>query len=139
MFPVATRPITLLAKPPPLLTEEVKAFPPRPPLPLPVAFLTALLEKLRLTTPARPPFIKPPPPPPEDAPFPPVPPALPANCFAIKAPLVAMRASAIIEPPVCPTLIPSPARKLSIFWLTFKKAIAQRNQTKIFPVTASLP
>lgn len=46
-------------------------------------------------------------------------------------------ASAIREPPVRPTLTPRVPRILSIFWDTFKKATAQKNQISTLPVTAS--
>ena len=42
-----------------------------------------------------------------------------------------------MEPPVCPTLTPMLAMKLSIFCETLRKPTAQRNQTRTFPVTAS--
>jgi len=51
----------------------------------------------------------------------------------------AIRSSAIMFPPVLPTLMPSDARKESIFWDTFKKAMAHRNQTSTLPETASFP
>ena len=52
---------------------------------------------------------------------------------------VAIRTSAISEPPVCPTLTPRLARKLSIFCDTFRNATAQSSQIKTLPATASLP
>ena len=79
ILPVATLPITLLAKLPPLLTEEAYIWPPIPPaaaspkrLPRPeglepgvvVAVLMALFVTFRLTTPARPPLANPAPKPP---------------------------------------------------------------------------
>lgn len=63
----------------------------------------------------------------------------PVMLFAIVKPLAAIKSSAIMEPPVCPTLTPRLFIKLSIFWLIFRKAIAHRNQMKIFPAAASLP
>ena len=54
-------------------------------------------------------------------------------------PRIATMASPSMLPPVCPTLIPRLLIKLSTFWDTFRKAMAQRNQMKIFPVTAALP
>ena len=68
ILPVATLPITLLAKLPPLFSEERNAAPPRPPPPESVAFLAAPFEKLRLTTPASPPLANPEELPPEDEP-----------------------------------------------------------------------
>ena len=107
-----------------------------------VAVLTASLVIFRLTTPARPPCRKP-----EDpdaaaparlealsAKFPTTFPAMPA---ARETPLNATIASPSMEPPVCPTLTPMLAMKLSIFCETLRKPTAQRNQTRTFPVTAS--
>ena len=53
-------------------------------------------------------------------------------------PRAAIMASANREPPVRPTLTPRVPKMLSIFWDTFKKATAQKNQISTFPVTASL-
>ena len=61
-------------------------------------------------------------------------PAMPA---ARETPLNATIASPSMEPPVCPTLTPMLAMKLSIFCETLRKPTAQRNQTRTFPVTAS--
>ena len=46
-------------------------------------------------------------------------------------------ASPNMEPPVCPTLTPILAMKLSIFCETLRNPTAQRNQTSTFPVTVS--
>ena len=63
----------------------------------------------------------------------------PATFFAVVNPLAAIMSSAIILPPVWPTLIPKLLMKLSIFWLIFKKAIAHRNQIRTFPAAVSFP
>ena len=123
-MPVAIFPMTELANPPPLE---------------PLALLMALFVTLRLTTPERPPFknVFPPLLLPEDPP--PPPPLPPEKDFAAPTPRIAIIASASIEPPVCPTLIPKLLIKLSIFCDTFKKAMAHKNHTNMLPVTASLP
>ena len=36
-------------------------------------------------------------------------------------------------PPVCPTLMPRLDKKLSIFWLIFRNAMAHKNQMNTFP------
>ena len=59
--------------------------------------------------------------------------------FSPPIPLAAIIASASIEPPVCPTLIPRLDIKESIFWDTFKKAMAQRNQISTLPDAVALP
>ena len=107
-----------------------------------VAVLTASLVIFRLTTPARPPCRKPEDP---DAAVPvrlealsaKLPTTFPAMPAARETPLNATIASPSIEPPVCPTLTPMLAMKLSIFCETLRKPTAQRNQTRTFPVTAS--
>ena len=108
-----------------------------------VAVLTASLVIFRLTTPARPPCRKPEEP---DVAVPPArlealsakfPTAFPAMPAARETPLNATIASPSMEPPVCPTLTPILAMKLSIFCETLRKPTAQRNQTRTFPVTAS--
>jgi hypothetical protein len=65
--------------------------------------------------------------------------ALPAACLAVEIPFAAIISSAIMLPPVCPTLIPRLLIKLSIFWLIFKKATAHKNQTSTFPAAVSFP
>ena len=110
----------------------------------------ALFVTCRLTTPARPPAINPP-----GLPGLPGEPGPlftweelllwpPPKCWREKlrtapTPLAATRASAIMEPPVCPTFTPRLDMKESIFWDTFKKAMAHRNQTRTLPDTASRP
>ena len=74
-----------------------------------------------------------PPPPLENPPTKPPPPTI---CLADVMPLAAIRSSAIMEPPVRPTFTPRLDMKLSIFWLTFRNAMAHRNQTKRFPAAA---
>ena len=63
----------------------------------------------------------------------------PAMFLAVVNPLAATISSAIMLPPVCPTLMPRLDRKLSIFWLIFRKAMAYRNQRNTFPAAVSLP
>ena len=99
--------------------------------------------KLRLTTPARPPcrkvLLSPPLPPvlPARPALPPRPrPATPRAAAMLRA---ASIASASIEPPVWPTLMPRPCMKLSIDCEIFRKATAHRNQTNRFPATPSFP
>ena len=115
-----------------------------------VAVLTALLVMCRpamsikppLKNPASPAELELPPeaPPDAEAPEPrrPPPRIRPAPPVAIVTARNVTIASASIEPPVRPTLTPRLAMKLSIFCETFKKATAQRNQIRTFPVTASL-
>ena len=113
----------------------------------------ALFVTCRLTTPARPPAINPPGLPGLPG-LPGEPGPLftweelllwpPPKCWREKlrtapTPLAATRASAIMEPPVCPTFTPRLDMKESIFWDTFKKAMAHRNQTRTLPDTASRP
>ena len=153
--------MTLLAKSPPFTTEEAYMFPPMPAdtadtsppglfpedfsvTVLAVAVRMALFVTWRLTTPARPPAMNPP--------------GLPEpasvweeellwllpKCWREKprtapTPLAVTRASAIREPPVCPTFTPRLDMKESIFWDTFKKAMAHRNHTRTLPDTASRP
>jgi len=167
MFPVATVPITLLAKSPPFTTEDAYMFPPmpadtadaKPPIPVlevrslcrfvsvwAVAVRMALFVTWRLTTPARPPAMNPPGLPGEPEPvftwekllWP------PPKCWREKfrtapTPLTVIMASAIMEPSVCPTLTPMLDMKESIFWDTFKNAMAHRNHTRTLPDTASRP
>jgi len=104
--------MTLFAKSPPFSSDELNAVPPTMPPPCPVAVCAALRLIFLLTTPARPPDIKPPEAP--SAPLAPlVPEALreprppnPANPPPPKSflpsviPLVAIIASASMEPPV---------------------------------------
>ena len=110
----------------------------------PVTLLTALRSVCLPTDPASPPDRKFPPtavsPGEPDFRYP-LPPLLlpPFKCMAPAKLLPAIRSSAIMFPPVFPTLMPRLAMKESIFWLTFKKAMAHRNQMKTFPVTASFP
>ena len=59
--------------------------------------------------------------------------------FTEVSPLAAIISSAIMAPPVCPTLIPRLDMKLSIFWLIFKNAIAHKNQMNTFPAAVSFP
>lgn len=59
--------------------------------------------------------------------------------FMVVIPLAASISSVIMEPPVFPTWIPRLFKKLSIFWLIFKKATAHRNQMNRLPVAASFP
>ena len=114
-----------------------------------VAVFTASRDILRLTTPARPPFKgqeapvapgaledpgEPDVPPPFRAKPPTAFPAAPAIMVTL---FMAIMASAIMEPPVWPTVTPMLARKLSIFCDTFRKPTAQRNQISTFPVTDS--
>ena len=108
-----------------------------------VAVLTASFVIFRLTTPARPPCKKPGE---LGAVLLPVrlaalsvkpPTAFPTVPAARETPLNATIASPSIEPPVCPTLTPILAMKLSIFCETLRKPTAQRNQTSTFPATAS--
>ena len=54
-------------------------------------------------------------------------------------PLAAIIASAIMEPPVCPTFTPRLDMKESIFCDTFRNEMAHRNQTRTLPDTASRP
>ena len=63
----------------------------------------------------------------------------PVTDLTVVSPLAAIISSAIMEPPVCPTLMPRLDRKLSIFWLIFKNAMAQRNQMNTFPAAVSFP
>lgn len=63
----------------------------------------------------------------------------PATFFAVVSPLAATISSAIMLPPVCPTLMPRLDKKLSIFWLIFKKAMAHKNQMNTFPAAVSFP
>ena len=63
----------------------------------------------------------------------------PAMFFAVVSPLAATISSAIMLPPVCPTLIPRLDKKLSIFWLIFRKAMAHKNQMKTLPAAVSFP
>ena len=66
--------------------------------------------------------------------------AVGTNALATAAMLrAASIASASIEPPVWPTLMPRPCMKLSIFCEIFKNATAHRNQMNRFPATPSLP
>lgn len=105
----------------------------------PVAASTALRSTCLPTAPARPPDKKLP----STAAFPgeeflryPLP---PEPRIAPVRLLPAIKSSAIMFPPVLPTLMPRDAIKESIFWLTFKNAMAHKNQTNTFPVTASFP
>ena len=59
--------------------------------------------------------------------------------FAVVSPLAATISSAIMLPPVCPTLMPRLDKKLSIFWLIFRNAMAHRNQMNTFPAAVSFP
>ena len=63
----------------------------------------------------------------------------PVTFFAVVSPLAATISSAIMLPPAWPTLMPRLDRKLSIFWLIFRKAMAHRNQMNTFPAAVSLP
>ena len=110
----------------------------------PVTWLTALRSVCLPTDPASPPERKLPPtaasPGEPDFRYPP-PPLLPPpfRCIELVKLRPAIRSSAIMFPPVFPTLIPRLDMKESIFWLTFRNAMAHRNQIKTFPVTASFP
>ncbi len=64
---------------------------------------------------------------------------LPATFFAVVSPLAATISSAIMFPPVCPTLMPRLDKKLSIFWLIFRNAMAHKNQMNTFPAAVSFP
>ena len=93
----------------------------------------ALWVNLRPTAPESPlaksvAFPVPPPPPRDPDPNPP-----PTKFLAVVNPLAAIKSSAIMEPPVRPTFTPRVDMKLSIFWLTLRKAMAHRNQTNRFP------
>ena len=135
--PLAIFPITLFAKPPPFASDESNIFPPIPPFFVPFAFLTALPVIPLPTIPESPPL--------NAAVLTDVPLDLPAETLlppplnVLPMLLAVIRTSANIDPPVCPTFIPREDIKLSIFCDTFRNATAQRNQTKIFPVTPSLP
>ena len=148
---------------PPMPADMVDAKPPiLPPGALPlcrfvsvwvVAVRRALFVTCRLTTPARPPARNPPGLP--GLPGLPGEPEpvftweeellwLPPKCWREKlrtapTPLAAIIASAIMEPPVCPTFTPRLDMKESIFWDTFRNAMAHRNQTRTLPDTASRP
>ena len=108
------------------------------------AVLAASLVILRLITPASPPRRKPESP--AEGPLPPDFPAeprpnpmiLPPKPAAMDTPRAAIMASASMEPPVWPTLTPRLDRKLSIFWETFRKPTAQKNQISTLPLTVSL-
>ena len=147
ILPVATAPTTSDAKLPPDLAEAAYAAPPITlprPLPRPVALAAAAFPTARIAIPARPE-----PPPVNACPAacvlfvtllcprlkmpPKAPPAAPA---AVPIARPATISSASILPPVRPTLTPSPARKLSIFWLILRKATAHSSQIKILPATS---
>ena len=109
-----------------------------------VAVRMALFVTCRLTTPASPPAMNPPGLPEPAFTWEEVLLWPPPKCWREKfrtapTPLAAIMASAIMEPPVCPTLTPRLDMKESIFWDTFKKAMAHRNHTRTLPDTASLP
>ena len=107
-----------------------------------VALVTASFVALRLAMPIRPPLKKPP----ADAaaaPLPLCPAPEPKECpmapAIVPTPLAAINASASMEPPVCPTLTPKLAKKLSIFCEALRKPMAHKNQISTFPVTVSRP
>ena len=115
-----------------------------------MAALTAPFCIERLTAPARPPLINPPIAAalPDLEPLPeligPEPLRPPPKCRlealrTVDSPFVAIRASAIILPPVCPTLTPRLAINESIFWDILRKLTAHKNQINTFPATASFP
>ena len=105
-----------------------------------VAVLIALFAARLLAIPTRPPLKYSPMPPVLPVRVPPPPPAiLPVAPVNALTPRVAMSASAMSEPPVCPTLRPMLCIKLSIFCETFKNATAHKNHTSTLPTTAPLP
>ena len=142
--PVATEPMTRLANPlswpSVLLYREAPRPEVIPPPPEPLMEAAVSVSSLELTIPASPP---------ENAEAVPAPAAalrLPApgiwperTALPACIPRSAMKASARMEPGARPTPRPIAWRMLSSLVLTFKKAMAQRNQTNRLPDTTSLP
>ena len=139
--PVATEPMTLLAKPPSCPSVLWYSDAPSPavtPPPTPLMDAAVSVSSFWLTAPASPPDRFPGIPALPEAPA--APPSLPVTmAFPACSPRSAMMASVRREPGAWGTPSPSACRMLSILVLTFRNAIAHKNQTKRLPETASLP